>query len=123
MTKHSKLYSETMRELSLLDEDSLKLYQMRWGLIDVDEVIVNKVGFAVYNNIPPATPVAKNAMLQIMASYENSFDRKEWLTVLKVKLHKLLLMLIMTLKMVLRSLRIILKLNWMNYLEICNGFT
>ena len=78
MTKHSKLYSETMRELSLLDEDSLKLYQMRWGLIDVDEVIVNKVGFAVYNNIPPATPVAKNAMLQIMASYENSFDRKEW---------------------------------------------
>lgn len=78
MTKHSKLYSETMRELSLLDEDSLKLYQMRWGLIDVDEVIVSKVGFAVYNKIPPATPVAKNAMLQIMASYENSFDRKEW---------------------------------------------
>lgn len=78
VTKHSKLYSETMRELSLLDEDSLKLYQMRWGLIDVDEVIVSKVGFAVYNNIPPATPVAKNAMLQIMASYENSFDRKEW---------------------------------------------
>ena len=32
----------------------------------------------MYNNIPPATPVAKNAMLQIMASYENSFDRKEW---------------------------------------------
>nr|DAP74424.1 MAG TPA: hypothetical protein [Caudoviricetes sp.] len=31
MATKSKLYSETMRELSLLDEDSLRLYQMRWG--------------------------------------------------------------------------------------------
>lgn len=78
MVRKSKLYSETMRELSLLDEDSLTLYQMRWGLIDVDEEILEKVGFEVYSQIPPATPVAKNAMLQIMASYEDSYERKEW---------------------------------------------
>ena len=53
MARTGKLYSETMRELSLLDEDSLKLYQMRWGLVDVDEVLVSKIGFEVYNSIPP----------------------------------------------------------------------
>ena len=47
MARTGKLYSETMRELSLLDEDSLKLYQMRWGLVDVDEVLVSKIGFEV----------------------------------------------------------------------------
>ena len=78
MARTGKLYSETMRELSLLDEDSLKLYQMRWGLVDVDEVLVSKIGFDVYNSIPPATPVAKNAMLQIMASFEDNYERKEW---------------------------------------------
>lgn len=78
MARTGKLYSETMRELSLLDEDSLKLYQMRWGLVDVDEVLVSKIGFEVYNSIPPATPVAKNAMLQIMASFEDNYERKEW---------------------------------------------
>lgn len=78
MARTGKLYSETMRELSLLDEDSLKLYQMRWGLVDVDEVLVSKIGFEVYNSIPPATPVAKNAMLQIMASFGDNYERKEW---------------------------------------------
>lgn len=78
MARTGKLYSETMRELSLLDEDSLKLYQMRWGIVDVDEVLVSKVGFDVFSEIPPATPVAKNAMLQIMASFEDSYERKEW---------------------------------------------
>lgn len=67
-----------MRELSLLDEDSLKLYQMRWGLCDIDEVLLSKVGFSAYEKIPPATPVAKNAMLQIMASFEDSGERREW---------------------------------------------
>ena len=78
MARTGKLYSETMRELSLLDEESLQLYQMRWGLVDVDEVLVSKVGFEVFSAIPPATPVAKNAMLQIMASFEDSYERKEW---------------------------------------------
>lgn len=78
MAKHTKLYSETMRELSLLDEESLELYQMRWGLIPVDSVLLERVGFDVYEKIPPATPVAKNAMLQIMASFEDSVERKEW---------------------------------------------
>ena len=74
----NKLYSETMRELSLLDEKSFLLYQMRWGLIDVDEVLVEEVGYGVYSAIPPATPVAKNAMLQIMASFDDDMARKEW---------------------------------------------
>lgn len=78
MARTGKLYSETMRELSLLDEESLQLYQMRWGLVDVDEVLVSKVGFKAFSAIPPATPVAKNAMLQIMASFEDSYERKEW---------------------------------------------
>ena len=51
---------------------------MRWGLIDVDEVLVEEVGYGVYSAIPPATPVAKNAMLQIMASFDDDFARKEW---------------------------------------------
>lgn len=78
MATKSKLYSETMRELSLLDEDSLRLYQMRWGLIDSEEELINSVGFEVYSQIPPCTPVAKNAMLQIMASFDDSIERKEW---------------------------------------------
>lgn len=78
MASKSKLYSETMRELSSLDERSLELYQMRWGLIDVDETLLSEVGFEVYSQIPPCTPIAKNAMLQIMASFEDSYERKEW---------------------------------------------
>lgn len=73
-----KLYSDTMRELSFLDEESLLLYQMRWGLIPVDQALIESVGLAVYNAIPPATVVAKNAMLQIMASLEDNYERKEW---------------------------------------------
>ena len=45
----NKLYSETMRELSLLDEKSLLLYQMRWGLIDVDSVL--ELWFAPKGNL------------------------------------------------------------------------
>lgn len=79
MTKLArKLYSDTMRELSFLDEDSLKLYQMRWGLVPVDQTLIETVGLSVYNSIPPATAVAKNAMLQIMASLEDNYERKEW---------------------------------------------
>lgn len=78
MATKSKLYSETMRELSLLDEESLKLYQMRWGLIDVDDSLLDKVGYEVYSNIPPCTPVSKNAMLQIMASFDDNYERREW---------------------------------------------
>lgn len=78
MGRPSKLYSETMRELSLLDEESLELYQMKWGIIDVDAELIKKVGFKAYEAIPPATPVTRNAMLQILASYEDSVERKEW---------------------------------------------
>lgn len=78
MAKPNKLYSETMRELSALDEESLLLYQMRWGMVDVDEVLVEKVGFSAYSQIPPATAIRKNAMLQILASLEDSSERKEW---------------------------------------------
>ena len=78
MAVKTKLYSETMRELSALDEDSLRLYQMRWGLIDVEEELINSVGYHAYSKIPPCTPIAKNAMLQIMDSFEDSVERKEW---------------------------------------------
>ena len=101
----NKLYSETMRELSLLDEKSLLLYQMRWGLIDVDEVLVEEVGYGVYSAIPPATPVAKNAMLQIMASFDDDLARKEWARLYRdwEKLYRPLCRLTMILKMVLMS--------------------
>ena len=78
MAVKTKLYSETMRELSALDEDSLRLYQMRWGLIDVEEELISSVGYHTYSQIPPCTPITKNAMLQIMASFEDSVERKEW---------------------------------------------
>ena len=79
MTKMpKKLYSETMRELSFLDEDSLLLYQMRWGIIPVDSALVEKVGYDAYASIPPATPIMKNAMLQTMASLDDSTERREW---------------------------------------------
>ena len=78
MASPTKLYSETMRELSALDDESLLLYQMRWGLTEIDEVLIERVGFSVYSQIPPATAIQKNAMLQIMASFEDSTERKEW---------------------------------------------
>lgn len=78
MANTNKLYSETMRELSYLDEKSLLLYQMRWDMIEVDSTLVESVGYEAYNSIPPATPIRKNAMLQIMASLEDSMERKEW---------------------------------------------
>lgn len=76
--KQNKLYSETMRELSLLDEDSLMLYAMRWNLIDTDPALIDKVGLVAFESIPSPTAVQKNAMLQILASFEDSFERKEW---------------------------------------------
>lgn len=78
MASKSKLYSETMREFSQLDEDSLKLYQMRYDLIPIDPIFIESVGIATFNAIPPCTPIQKNAMIQIMASFEDSVERKEW---------------------------------------------
>lgn len=78
MANKSKLYSETMREFSNLDEDSLKLYQMRYGLIPIDKVLIDQVGYSAFIDIPSCTPIQKNAMLQIMASFDDSYERKEW---------------------------------------------
>lgn len=78
MARPSKLYSETMRELSFLPLDELELYQMRWGLIDVDPIKVREKGLAFYESIPLPTTVQLNAMKQIMASGEDSYERKEW---------------------------------------------
>lgn len=78
MSKRSKLYSETMRELSLLPQDKLELYQMRWGLIDIDIIAIKEVGLDFYEQIPKPTSVSLNAMKQIMASGEDSSERKEW---------------------------------------------
>lgn len=78
MANKSKLYSETMREFSNLDEDSLKLYQMRYGLIPIDKVLIDQVGYSAFMDIPSCTPIQKNAMLQIMASFDDSYERKEW---------------------------------------------
>lgn len=73
----NKLYSETMRELSFLPEEQLKLYQMKWGLIEEDGVqIAENIEF--FNAIPLATPVRINAMRQIMESLVDDFARKEW---------------------------------------------
>lgn len=73
----NKLYSETMRELSFLEEDKLKLYQMKWGLIEEEpsEIIDN---IEYYNSIPLPNTVRINAMKQIMASTIDEFSRKEW---------------------------------------------
>lgn len=76
--KQNKLYSETMRELSLLDEESLKLYAMRWNLMDTDPTLVNKVGLVAFESIGSPTAVQRNALLQILASFEDSIERKEW---------------------------------------------
>lgn len=78
MARVNKLYSETMRELSELDEDSLTLYAMRWGLIDGDTSLIDKVGIKVFEQIPPATAIQKNALLQILASFDDSIERREW---------------------------------------------
>lgn len=78
MAKRNKLYSETMRELSLLSQNELELYQMRWGLIDKDLVAIKEAGLDFYEQIPLPTPVSINAMKQIMASIDDSYERKEW---------------------------------------------
>lgn len=78
MARKSKLYSETMRELSQLDEDSLVLYAMRWGMIDPDPELIERVGLAVYNNIPSPTAIQKNALQQIINSFDDDMARKEW---------------------------------------------
>lgn len=76
--KKRKLYSETMRELSFLDADSLALYQMKWGMCPVDKDLVRKYGHTYYEQIPVATPVRINAMNQVLASMEDSVERREW---------------------------------------------
>ena len=72
------LYSETMKKLSELSEDDFELYKMRWGFVDYDQALVDRVGREAYAMIPACTPVRRNAMTQILASFENSSERKVW---------------------------------------------
>lgn len=79
MSKKKQLYSETMRNLSFLSLDELRAYRMRWGLDDVDnDFIMSTVGMDYYTNIPPATTISRNALLQIEDSYIDPVQRKEW---------------------------------------------
>lgn len=78
MAKKSKLYSEVMRELSLLTLEELSLYQMRWNIVPKDLSLIKEYGLDYYESIPKATTVHINALNQILASQEDSYERKEW---------------------------------------------
>lgn len=71
-------YSQTMRELSSMDDDKFNACLMKWGFIPYEGSTVSDVGLEFYSSIPAVNHVIRNAVKQILAAENDSMERKEW---------------------------------------------